>query len=81
VTAICTAIVPGWRGAPLPMPRLTRAALLASVAVAHALAWAWYRRPLRRVAPALVERLAHHAWWPLRALVQWWKLVALVTSC
>ncbi len=49
--------------------------------LAHVLALVWFRRPLTRAAPELLAHMAHHRWWPLRALVQWWKLIALVTRC
>lgn len=85
VDAIFSAILPGWTGRRLKrtFPRHVRVLLELSGAVADLAALVRYGRTFRLLQPsqreALLNRMAHHRWaWP-RALVQWWKLVALVT--
>ncbi|MSP93353.1 MAG: hypothetical protein EXR79_16430 [Myxococcales bacterium] len=83
--AIFIAILPGWHGRRLKrtFPRHVRLALKLSGAVADLVALVRHGRTFRLLQPSqreeLLNRMAHHRWaWP-RALVQWWKLVALVT--
>lgn len=78
---IAEAILPGWRpGVRLALPRHVRAALWLSYGIAHVLALAWYLRPLSRVAPRVLARMADHPFAPLRSLAQAWKLVVLVEA-
>lgn len=80
---LLAAIVPGFDGEPVPrwFPAHVRVALRLSAIVATACALVWTGRPLGLLPPpgreAVLERMAHHRLAPLRALVQWWKLVAL----
>ncbi len=83
---ICAAIVPGWQGRlpPAFFPPHVNRALLGSAWLFEGAAMLWFGRPLWRLAPVereiLFERLSSSRVAPLRGLVQWWKLVALVCA-
>jgi len=86
MTPVMTALVPGWSGRALPgfFPLHVRLGLLLSVVVAHLYALLTRWRPLGSLAPedreAVLHDMAKHDRATLRALVQWWKLVALMTQ-
>jgi hypothetical protein len=86
VNLVFSAMVPGWTGAaPDFMPAHVRLALRLS----FALAWVWaigtHLRIFGLMKPedreSVVAGMAHSSLAPVRALVQLWKLVALVTRC
>lgn len=84
---VLRAIVPGWKGRPLPatLPRRVVVGLHLSFAVADLLALVRHGRtfrmlPLRRREELLQKMATHRLPW-LRRLVYWWKCVALVTRC
>lgn len=87
MSEVLAALLPGWRGDPLPpeFPLHVRLALRLSVVVALLAALWLARRPFswldRPGQEAVLEALAHHRWASLRGLVAWWKLVAMVTRC
>lgn len=80
------AIVPGWRGEALPalLPAPQRLALRLSILVPQVLALLWRGRRFgaldEAARSALLERMATHPSGALRGLMQWWKLVALMTQ-
>lgn len=79
------AIVPGWKGRPLPeaFPRHVRIALHCSVVVVDLIAIASYGRTFSLLSQlqreALVARMSTHPLSWFRTLVRWWKLSALLT--
>jgi len=82
---VCGAIVPGWRGhvPPACFPRHVRWLPLASAWAFEGAAWLGFGRPLGRLGPgdreALLAGCAASENPTMRGLVQWWKLVALVS--
>ncbi|MBM3266742.1 MAG: hypothetical protein FJZ01_03750 [Candidatus Sericytochromatia bacterium] len=83
---VCATILPGWQGRVPPgfFPAHVRLALLGSAWVFQFAALARSGKSFRRLDPAarqdLIERLAASRLAALRGLVQWWKLVALVSA-
>lgn len=79
------AILPGWKGVRLPkeFPFRIRLALDASFLLVQLLSLLTHARPFGwldgRQREALIGRMAYHRTVTFRALVNWWKLVALVT--
>jgi hypothetical protein len=82
---VCGAIVPGWRGhvPPACFPRHVQLLLLGSAWAFQLAAWLRFGRPLGRLGPAEREALLSDCSASeipaMRGLVQWWKLVALVS--
>ena len=80
------AIVPGWKGRPLPaaFPRHVRIGLVCSIVVVDLFALTRYGRTFSLLSQlqreAVVARMATHRVGWLRMLVQWWKVAALVTG-
>ncbi|MCC7385182.1 MAG: hypothetical protein IT384_25265 [Deltaproteobacteria bacterium] len=85
ITLVFLALLPGYAGDPLPaiFPRRVRWALAASAWIAAAYSLITRARRFSQLDPddreRLIDALAHHRWAWLRALVQWWKLTALLT--
>ncbi len=84
--AVLSALVPGYRGDPLPdfFPSHVRWALwLSVIAVLPFSLWAFWR-PFGRLSvdeqEAVLQRMSKHWLAPVRGLVQWWKLVAWMTK-
>ncbi len=79
-------ILPGWEGVGLPkeFPFRIRLALGASFLVVQFLSFLTHARPFGwldgRQREELIGRMAYHRAATFRALVNWWKLVALVTK-
>jgi hypothetical protein len=78
-------IVPGWHGRPLPaaFPRHVRLLLILSLSLVDLVALTRHGRTFRLLPPHRREQLLHdmaqHRSARLRRMVQWWKLIALVT--
>jgi len=79
------AIVPGWKGKPLPraVPRHVVLAMHLSMVVLDLLTLAHHGRTFSLLTiearVGLLQRMAGHRWAWQRQLVGWWKLLALVT--
>ncbi len=79
------AIVPGWKGKPLPraLPRHVVLALHLSLAVLDLLSLLRHGRTFSLLTAdarvAVLQRMTRHRWAWQRHLVRWWKLLALVT--
>ena len=84
---IFEAIIPGWKGRHLPssFPLHIRWLLNASVTLVHIASLVKYGKPFGRITHErriiIIESLYNHPNATVRAIVQWWKLTALMLQC
>jgi len=81
------AIVPGWKGEGMPkeFPFYVRVFLRASVLLVHIFSIKRHALPFGMISQEkrvkIMETLYHHRSAPVRSIVQFWKLTALMTQC